>query len=78
MLTPQEQIHALHTAREHLVYGRGPAAHAALLTAIPQTPTESPYYPVMIGAANWIRPLNQPVLALEKLYRAMLQLGILA
>jgi hypothetical protein len=78
MLTPQEQIHALRTAREHLVHGRFADAHTALLDAIPRTPTDSPYYPVMIGAANWIQPLNQPMTALEKLYRAMLQLGILA
>jgi hypothetical protein len=46
-------------------------AHVDLCHAIEQTPTDSPCYAAMIGAANWIHPLEQPKTALKQLAKAL-------
>ncbi len=76
MLTETEQLRRLGAVRMSLLADDNEVAHAQLLALIRETPSSSPLYPIMVGAANWIKPLQQPLLALEKLYAALLELRL--
>ena len=73
-LTRQEQLNVLYSAARLLDVGNPQAAHLELMSAIPDTPAESDCFPAMVGAANWIVPLDHPKMALRKLAEALLVL----
>jgi len=72
MLNEHEQLAAVRSALRLLDLGHIERAHLHLLDAIKQTPTDSPCYAALVGAANWLNPLAQPGKAMQKLAEALL------
>ena len=73
-LAPADQIIVLRAALRLLEIGHVQQAHVDLCEAIKETPPEAPAYAAMVGAANWIDPLNQPIQARIEIAKALITL----
>lgn len=74
MLTPYQQLQVLREVRNLMAEENWTAAGEHLLALIRATPSESAFYAVMVGCANWLISLNQPWTAARQLAQFLLTL----